>query len=510
MEVTGGTLSGGVNGGETTSGNATGNSVDFSNVTATYVQGGYSGSGSATGNSLAIHSGTVQNNAFGGYVDSGNGAASGNSVTFNGGSVTNNIYGGMSAGGLVQNNSVNMTNGSAKWLLGGYSNSGDASGNSVKVSGGTLTGVSGGESNSGSATGNIVSISGGTVQSNVNGGYVQNGSGAATGNIVNISGKADLSGVAVAGGYSPNGDAFTGNTLNKNSDAAVKVARNFASVNFNYSGNANIGELESAPTGSALSGVTVNTNDNTVSFDGIISYSGSMTKTGAGTLILSGTNTYSGGTTISAGILRLTNASAAGSGNISGGLTRNAAFGTLDLAFDGAYGNNITGNLNLSAAPGSGKTLTLSGASTYIGMTTVMSGTLNPGTNDLAASSGLTLYGGAAFDNSSGRHSLDNKQLNVNAANGQTATYTGDLYARNAVLNFISSTTPERHGRRRCHGQRLQRGAGGRHLPGRRFQPDPARSRRWQDAYGKQSAARRRHHTDWLHCGARHYRQHRH
>ena len=69
MNVSGGTLSGGVNGGETTSGNATGNSVDFSNVTATYVQGGYSGSGSATGNSLALHSGTVQNNAFGGYVE---------------------------------------------------------------------------------------------------------------------------------------------------------------------------------------------------------------------------------------------------------------------------------------------------------------------------------------------------------------------------------------------------------------------------------------------------------
>lgn len=55
------------------------------------------------GNSLALHSGTVQNNAFGGYVDSGSGEASDNSVTFNGGSVTNNIYGGMSAAGLAQN-----------------------------------------------------------------------------------------------------------------------------------------------------------------------------------------------------------------------------------------------------------------------------------------------------------------------------------------------------------------------------------------------------------------------
>lgn len=113
-EVSGGTLSGGVNGGETTSGNAAGNSVDFSNVMATHVQGGYSGSGSTTGNNPTIRSSTVQNNAFGGYTDSGSGEASGNSITFNGGSVTNSIYGRTNVVGLTQNNSVTMTNGSAK------------------------------------------------------------------------------------------------------------------------------------------------------------------------------------------------------------------------------------------------------------------------------------------------------------------------------------------------------------------------------------------------------------
>lgn len=454
VEVSGGTLSGGVNGGETTSGNATGNSVDFSNVTATYVQGGYSGSGSATGNSLTIRSGTVQNNAFGGYVDSGSGEASGNSVTFNGGSVTNNIYGGMSAAGLAQNNSVIMTNGSANWLLGGYSDSGDVSGNSVNVSGGTLTGVSGGESNSGSATGNIVSISGGTVQSNVNGGFVASGSGKATGNIVNISGNADLSGAVVVGGSSPDGDAFTGNTLNKNSDAAVKVARNFASVNFNYSGNANIGGLESAPTGSTLSGVTVNTNANNVSFDGVISGSGSITKAGAGTLILSGTNTYSGGTTISAGTLSIGSDT-----NIGSGTNTIGNKGTLLLSGNGTYTNDwtlsgagsaiATDNNNTLSGVLSGNggltktgagTLTLSGTNTYTGMTTVRSGTLALG-SDLTSNQ-LTLYGGTGFDRGSHNHSLDNGILSVNGANGQSAMYKGDLSARNATLNFISPVHP--------------------------------------------------------------------
>ena len=410
--------------------------------------------GQAQDNHVTMSGGSVGEHLIGGYVQNGNGEASGNSVIFNGGSVTENVYGGRSVNGPAQNNSVTMTNGSAKWLLGGYSNSGDASGNSVNVSGGTLTGVSGGESNSGSATGNIVSISGGTVQSNVNGGFVASGSGKATGNIVNISGNADLSGAVVVGGSSPDGDAFTGNTLNKNSDAAVKVARNFASVNFNYSGNANIGGLESAPTGSTLSGVTVNTNANNVSFDGVISGSGSITKAGAGTLILSGTNTYSGGTTISAGTLSIGSDT-----NIGSGTNTIGNKGTLLLSGNGTYTNDwtlsgagsaiATDNNNTLSGVLSGNggltktgagTLTLSGTNTYTGMTTVRSGTLALG-SDLTSNQ-LTLYGGTGFDRGSHNHSLDNGILSVNGANGQSAMYKGDLSARNATLNFISPVHP--------------------------------------------------------------------
>ena len=449
VNVSGGTLSGGVNGGETTSGNATGNSVDFSNVTATYIQGGYSGSGSATGNSLALHSGTVQNNAFGGYVDSGSGEASDNSVTFNGGSVTNNIYGGMSAAGLAQNNSVTMTNGSAKWLLGGYSANGNVIGNSVNISGGTLTGVSGGESNSGSATGNIVSISGGTVQSNVNGGFVASGSGKATGNIVNISGNADLSTATVAGGISSS-DAFTGNTLNKNSDAAVHIARNFASVNFGYSGNANIGELDSTPTGSALSGVTVNTNANNVSFDGVISGSGSITKTGAGTLILSGTNTYSGGTTISAGTLK---------GNIASGTDLSIAdsaiydgdnkarsvgglngagkiLNTNGLTVQSGDFAGIIDNSNTSLTKTGAGTLTLTRNNAYTGGTTISEGTLK---GNIASGTDLSIADSATYDGANKARSVGGlngggKILNTNGLTVQSGDFAGIIDNSNTSL----------------------------------------------------------------------------
>ena len=449
VEVSGGTLSGGVNGGETTSGNATGNSVDFSNVTATYVQGGYSGSGSATGNSLALHSGTVQNNAFGGYVDSGSGEASDNSVTFNGGSVTNNIYGGMSAAGLAQNNSVTMTNGSAKWLLGGYSANGNVIGNSVNISGGTLTGVSGGESNSGSATGNIVSISGGTVQSNVNGGFVASGSGKATGNIVNISGNADLSTATVAGGISSS-DAFTGNTLNKNSDAAVHIARNFASVNFGYSGNANIGELDSTPTGSALSGVTVNTNANNVSFDGVISGSGSITKTGAGTLILSGTNTYSGGTTISAGTLKGNIASgtdlsiadsatydgdnkARSVGGLNGG---GKILNTNGLTVQSGDFAGIIDNSNTSLLKNGAGTLTLTGNNAYTGSTTISAGTLK---GNIASGTDLSIADSATYDGDNKARSVGGlngggKILNTNGLTVQSGDFAGIIDNSNTSL----------------------------------------------------------------------------
>jgi len=91
-----------------------------------------------------------------------------------------------------------------------------------------------------------------------------------------------------------------------------------------------------------------------------------LTKLGVGTLILSGTNTYSGGTTISAGTLQI----GAGSttGILPGNVTNNATL-TFNRSNAYTYAGIISGtgavNQNGSGA------LTLQGANTYAGLTTI-------------------------------------------------------------------------------------------------------------------------------------------
>ncbi|RXO69777.1 autotransporter outer membrane beta-barrel domain-containing protein [Salmonella enterica] len=93
----------------------------------------------------------------------------------------------------------------------------------------------------------------------------------------------------------------------------------------------------------------------------------SLTKTGAGTLILNAENTYTGGTTISDGTLVATNVEALGTGNV----TDNA---TLELNTGGDFDNAISGSGQVVKS--GDETLTLSGANSYTGGTTISGGTL--------------------------------------------------------------------------------------------------------------------------------------
>ncbi|ELD4761584.1 autotransporter-associated beta strand repeat-containing protein [Salmonella enterica] len=131
-------------------------------------------------------------------------------------------------------------------------------------------------------------------------------------------------------------------------------------------------------------------------FDNVISGSGQVVKSGDEMLTLSGANSYTGGTTISGGTLVASNVEALGSGDV----TDNA---TLELNTGGDFDNNIgsTGSVVKSGD----KTLTLSGANSYTGGTTISGGTLVAtnvealGSSDVTDNATLELSTGGDFDN---------------------------------------------------------------------------------------------------------------
>jgi len=110
------------------------------------------------------------------------------------------------------------------------------------------------------------------------------------------------------------------------------------------------------------------------SFGGGISGNGSVTKLGTGTVTLTGANSYSGGTTVAAGVLQGTTTS------LQGAITDNASL-IFNQSTDGVFTGAISGSGSLTKT-GAGN-VTLSGANTYAGGTTISSGTLQGSTASL-------------------------------------------------------------------------------------------------------------------------------
>ncbi|EBG3520496.1 autotransporter-associated beta strand repeat-containing protein [Salmonella enterica] len=156
--------------------------------------------------------------------------------------------------------------------------------------------------------------------------------------------------------------------------------------------------IEALGTGNVTDNATLELNTGG-DFDNAISGSGQVVKSGDDALTLSGSNTYTGGTTISGGTLVASNVEALGSGDV----TDNA---TLEMNTGGDFANNIGGTG--SVVKSGDKTLTLSGANSYTGGTTISGGTLVAnnvealGTGDVTNNATLELNTGGDFANNIG------------------------------------------------------------------------------------------------------------
>jgi fibronectin-binding autotransporter adhesin len=172
----------------------------------------------------------------------------------------------------------------------------------------------------------------------------------------------------------------------------------------------------------ASNGGSFDTNGNSVTFASVIVGVGNLTKIGAGTLTLSAANTFTGNTSVSSGTLTLANINAlqnstlndnTGGGTLSfgsltttnlGGLSGNQNISiagvTLNVGGNGAnttYSGSISGSggvLTAFVKNGAG-TLTLTGNSTYSGLTNINSGTL------VVSGAGAALSGGGVVTSNS-------------------------------------------------------------------------------------------------------------
>ena len=265
-----------------------------------------------------------------------------------------------------------------------------------------------------------------TVSNSISGGgsLAQNGSGTLTLTGVNtFTGSLTLgAGVLSVGAEANLGDAnalvFNGGTLKVTGTALTNLGSHTATFN----------------AGKTV-GLDISSAGNIFTFSQSLNQNGGgLDKAGAGTLILGGANTYSGSTTISAGVLQVGNGGTSGSLG-SGSVTNNSSliFNRSDAL---AVPSVISGSGTLTQV-GNG-TLTLSGANTYTGTTTLSAGTLSIGTAaNLGSANALVFDGGTLQVTGTSLGNFGNHT--VSFVSGKTVGLdignSGNIFAVGQVLN---------------------------------------------------------------------------
>ncbi len=313
--------------------------------------------------------------------------------------------------------------------------------------------------------------------------------------------------LTLSGANTYSGDTtVSAGTLQLGSATAVPSGAGKGNLAIGASGTLDLASF--APTVNGLSGsglitssvagaktLSVGSNDQTSTFSGIIqngSGTVALTKVGTGILTLSGANTYSGNTTVTLGTLKVGSTTAIPSGTGKGNV---ALTGSLDLngnsitvnGLSGAGGisSTVAGAMSLSAGAndqissysgiisngtatsialtkvGTG-VLTLSGANTYTGDTTISAGTLKFGGNNtlpsgvgkgnLIISSGGTLdLGGRSSGNAiinalSGSGIVTNTTagtgfLTIGTVTNATSTFNGNLQDGTGLVGLVKAGT---------------------------------------------------------------------
>lgn len=302
------------------------------------------------------------------------------------------------------------------FALGGNSNTVSAvtlSSGSITGSGGTLTSAS------------DFAVQSGTVSANLGGGV---GLAKTTGGTATLSGTNTYTGpTTISGGVlsvATIGDGGTAGNLGQATNAPANLV--LAGGTLQYTGiTASTNRNFTLATGTTS---TIDVTTNTLTISGAAAATtGSLTKSGSGTLVLSGANQYTGATAINAGILTVSgelaiaDSSAVVMANVAGATLNLASNETIgSLTGGGTTGGNVTlgGNTLTVGADdtspaayagvisggggqffslqktGSG-TLTLSGANTYTGDTSIDQGVLSA--SNIVVSGGGSNLGNCGF-----------------------------------------------------------------------------------------------------------------
>lgn len=200
------------------------------------------------------------------------------------------------------------------------------------------------------------------------------------------------------GATSITGGIVQTNNLSALGNNSALTLSNVAGAQLQLLNNLNIGSLAGGGTsgGNVLLGsamvLNAGANNTSTSYAGVLSGAGGLTKSGSGTLTLTGTNSFTGDTTISAGTLQIGNAGTTGTlgtGNVAdnGSLIFNRSDSLV-------VPNVISGTGNLIKL-GSGA-LSLTGANSYSGVTSLSAGTLGLYTNSAAGSGTVTASAGTS------------------------------------------------------------------------------------------------------------------